>query len=143
MTYTQIIELIHLAASIMTILGITGLLSWGFRNKDSKLSESIILMAVYSFKAFISLLLLIPISMIIWFIASMIIDFGVSGIIDLNSQKYYWNNEYPGLYSLVYLISGFFPMSIWLLLSSCILQGSREPLRIFKKHLFGNKVNGS
>ncbi|AFL73258.1 hypothetical protein [Thiocystis violascens] len=138
MTLSYLADIVTLIAGAMTILGLSGLLSWSYFHKnESPLSERVLTIFAYSIKTSLACVLTYYAYWLwSWFYLWLLVDFWGSA---LHMAKFYWNQEEAPRYLFAYFFSLalFVPLyvsSVIALYSSSFVPIKRLAVAIFKKN---------
>ena len=123
--------LVSLFADILTILGIGGILTWGFVRKDSsRLADQIVEVFFFS----IRIGLLFPVTLVFWgiyYFLFQIFRVVLEGIFRVYPAEFheFWDPAYPLVFLFSYLLAVVFVGPFYLLACACILLWSGEPMK--------------
>lgn len=104
----NIVDVLSLISSIMTIMGITGLLSWSLAGKSKKPSDYALSFLGKAFRAAICLIILSPLLYCFIILKSFLTwIFGGPSLVrdSLSDPLVWWDIDYPYSYILGYLVS--------------------------------------
>lgn len=138
MDLNLISTIVSIVSGLMTILGISGVVTWGFKNTETRPgADSIIIIFVYSIKFFINTIILAVLSLLAY-----MMNFGVvlvlKGHIQAESNEY-WEKGYEFQHILSYLIVALLFIPMFLLLSATVYQWSFSPFNKFFSKFRSNR----
>jgi hypothetical protein len=129
---SDVANVISVISGLMTILGIGGLISWGFLKKDrDTLAANLVSIFAFSVKTGLCLLLLWPLVPVVFMLHSMIVL--TLGPDQMASGSFLWNSDFPIAYCASYLINAILWVPLYLLLCACIYSWSFRPFRLFSR----------
>jgi len=126
-------DIVTIISGFMTIIGISGVVTWSLtRNSKTLLEERIVAVFVISVKCFICILLAVPLYLISYFILGFIIVF-LRDIFDEYNSAYswWWSKDHPAAYTVAYIVAFLPSVPIWLLTCKSIIDWSFEPFKYF------------
>ncbi len=130
-TISQFANIISIISGAMTILGISGIVTWGlFKREEELLANKIIAVSTYSVKCFLCIILLFTI--IIMF-KVLYIEFVL-----LLTGKFIETSWHPFtdlIHSICYITISLFIIPLYVILCLCIYSWSLLPIRKFIKLL--------
>jgi hypothetical protein len=119
----------------MTILGIGGVVSWGFvKQSTSSLANKVVEIFGYSIKTGVALLLLAPASWL-WAVIYEHAFRAFSGG-SFSYVKYYWDSDDPLPYLLPHIIGFLIVVPIYLTVASVVFYSSLDPLTKMLRSIF-------
>ena len=124
-TIDQLANIITIISGSMTMLGISGIVTWGlFKRKKYQLAEKIIVISTYSIKCFLCTILLL--------IMVMVFKLLYIGLALLLTGKFYATSWHPFSdirHLICYLTVSIFTMPIYMMLCLCIYDWSLHPIK--------------
>ena len=127
MTFSKFADIVTVISGLMTILGVSGVVSWGFFARGgSQLARSIVTAFAYSIKTAVAGLLLGP-AYWMWF------EIHTFTLVLLNGSLHmaflYWDAERPLSYVAAYAVSLAIVVPIFLVAVTCIYKSSMAPVK--------------
>jgi hypothetical protein len=132
-------NMVSVIADAMTLIGLGGILTWGFvRKGSSRFADQIVDVFFFSIRLF----LLFPITLIFLFLGSVPYLFAYLILRDAfglitGDAPLYWDQAPPIGYLTAYLIAGLVVVPLYLTICSCVLLWSMRPLESLVNRFLG------
>ena len=127
MTFSEFADIVTVVSGAMTILGIGGIVSWGFFARTTNaLASRIITVFAYSIKTFIAALLVAPAYEIWYWIHTRTILF-LHGFIAIG--HIYCDSSLPLSYVASYVVSLSLVVPLYSVIVACLYKASLKPVR--------------
>jgi hypothetical protein len=137
MSFAEFADIVTVVSGTMTILGIGGIVSWGFLSRGgNELAETIVMVMAYSIRMGVCGLLILP-AYVAWdFIYEITLVFLLGS---LSMANLYWQNEHPVKYLAAYLLSLSLVLPVYLTIAACVFRSSLKPLIQMGRALLGRR----
>ena len=127
---SDVADVISLISGIMTILGISGFITWGlFSEQRGNLADDAISVFALSLKAGICVLLLWPMAVLFFVLHIFVVLSMGPGAIDGGTM--FWNAAYPVAYFVSYLVNTLVWVPLYAILCACVFAWSLKPFATF------------
>jgi hypothetical protein len=133
MNWDLLFKSISLIADVMTLIGVSGIVTWSIFHRESRLADKVLEIFAFSIKMFFCLLLLAPFLMLFHpmsFFSRLFLTGVFEMPIDLTRQ--WWDSTNPVPYVISHLFTGLIVIPLYVVTCACVLLWSFSPL----SHLF-------
>ncbi len=138
LTLGDVANVISVIPRMMTILGITGVVTWGlFSQQRGSFAQNTISVFATSVKMGLCVLLLWPTSALFFALhIFVVLSLGPGSIAD---GEMFWRPDYPVVYVVSYLLNTVLWVPLYALMCACIFTWSFRPFRTFWLALRGQR----
>ncbi len=135
-TFADVADVISVVAGLMTILGVGGLVSWSFIQKQrGTLADNSVSIFAFSVKTGLCILLLWPTSLVFFALHVFVVLSLGPGVI--SGSDFFWHPEHPLAYLASYVLNVLLWVPLYILLCACTYTWSFGPFRIFSRSIRG------
>jgi hypothetical protein len=130
MNWDFLSKAIAITADIMTIIGLSGILTWSIFHKESRLADKVLEIFAYSIKTFFCLIIfsVFYLIFIVLFAYSRLFLTGLTGV-SADMSNFWWSSKDSIGVLLAYLIAGLIAIPLFIISCACIFQWSFNPFK--------------